>query len=84
MEKDEYHVASFVVRTRPEDAAMVAARISLNMGLEVHASEQGKLVVTAEAGSTRGLARPVVGLILDDKPRSVVTVGINLDLLRQR
>ena len=57
MEKDEYHVASFVVRTRPEDAAMVAARISLNMGLEVHASEQGKLVVTAEAESTRGLAR---------------------------
>jgi len=56
MNDNEYHVASFVVRTRPEDGAATAAKISSVPGLEVHAEEDGKLVVTAEAGSERRLA----------------------------
>jgi nitrate reductase NapD len=56
MPESEYHVASYVVRTRPEDAAWIAEQINCVPGLEVHASEQGKLIVTAEAESTRQLA----------------------------
>lgn len=56
MTGDEYHVASYVVRTLPADAAHVVRHISSMSGLEVHAEEQGKLVVTAEARSARDLA----------------------------
>jgi nitrate reductase NapD len=52
----EYHVASYVVSTRPDDADRVAGRIESMPGLEVHAREQGKLVVTAEADSIGKLA----------------------------
>lgn len=56
MDKAEYHVASYVVRTQPEDGPTVAEHINSMRGLEVHAEEQGKLVVTAEASNVRTLA----------------------------
>lgn len=56
MSSDEYHVASYVVSTRPGDEAGVADGIGRLAGLEVHARAQGKLVVTAEAGDVRSLA----------------------------
>jgi nitrate reductase NapD len=56
MANNEYHVASYVIRTRPEDGVEVAERINAVAGLEVHAEQQGKLVVTAEARDTRELA----------------------------
>jgi nitrate reductase NapD len=52
----EYHVASYVVNTRPEDGGSVAERINAVPGLEVHVEQQGKLVVTAEARNVRELA----------------------------
>ncbi|NOR36417.1 MAG: hypothetical protein GQ577_06680 [Woeseiaceae bacterium] len=56
MVDNEYHVASYVVRTRPEDGGRVAERINAVPGLEVHVEQQGKLVVTAEACNVRELA----------------------------
>jgi nitrate reductase NapAB chaperone NapD len=56
MSEVEYHVASYVVLTRPEHETRIADQINQIPGLEVHASEQGKLIVTAEAGDTRTLA----------------------------
>lgn len=56
MADGEYHVASFVVSTHPQHAADVAKHINSMPGLEVHAAEQGKLVVTAEARNVRELA----------------------------
>jgi nitrate reductase NapD len=56
MATSEYHVASYVVSTRPDDADRVVRRIESMPGLEVHAREQGKLVVTAEADSVGKLA----------------------------
>jgi nitrate reductase NapD len=56
MPDSEYHVASYVVRTRPDGAAEAIAGIEQLPGMEVHAHEQGKLVVTAEAGGARELA----------------------------
>ena len=52
----EYHVASFVVSTGPEHSNQVAEYINSLPGLEVHAGEQGKLIVTAEARNVRELA----------------------------
>ena len=56
MSDGEYHVASFVVTARPENATVVGAQIAAVEGLEVHAEERGKFVVTAEAASVRALA----------------------------
>ncbi len=56
MADNEYHVASYVVSTRPEDGVRVAERINKMPGLEVHVEQQGKLVVTAEARNVRELA----------------------------
>ena len=56
MSEPEYHVSSFVVRVRPEDGQFVSEVIGAIAGLEVHAEEDGKLIVTAEAGNVRELA----------------------------
>jgi nitrate reductase NapD len=56
MAEGEYHVASYVVSTRPEHAPEVAKHINTMPGLEVHAEEKGKLIVTAEARDVRELA----------------------------
>jgi len=56
MTHGEYHVASYVISTRPEHAKQVAAHIAAMPGLEVHAAQEGKLVVTAEADNVRQLA----------------------------
>lgn len=70
----EYHVASYVVRTRPEDEALVTDQINRLHGIEVHASEHGKLVVTAEADSTRRLAELAGALELMDMVLQVAPV----------
>lgn len=56
MADGEYHVASYVVSTRPEHATRVAQHIGSMPGLEVHAERNGKLIVTAEAHNVRELA----------------------------
>jgi nitrate reductase NapAB chaperone NapD len=56
MADSEYHVASYVVSTQPEHAARVAEHINSMTSLEVHAVQEGKLIVTAEARDTRELA----------------------------
>ena len=53
----EYHVASFVVSTRPENSIELARHINTVAGLEVHAEQRGKLIVTAEARNVRDLAK---------------------------
>lgn len=50
------HIASFIVRARPELATAVAERIGRMPGTEVPAVEAGKIIVVAEAVSERALA----------------------------
>jgi nitrate reductase NapD len=50
------HIASFIVRTRPEAASEVASRIAQMPGAEIHAVESGKIIVVVEAESERVLA----------------------------
>jgi len=72
MAEGEYHVASFVVSTHPECWSRVAKHINSMRGLEVHVEQQGKLVVTAEAGNVRELAKVVESLEVVD---TVITVA---------
>jgi len=50
------HIASLVVRARPEHAHRVAERIAACEGNEVHAVADGRIVVVLEATSERVLA----------------------------
>jgi nitrate reductase NapD len=50
------HIASVIVRARPEQADAAAARISRVAGAEVRASEGGKIIAVLEASSERALA----------------------------
>jgi len=74
MDDAEYHVASFVVRTHSENGAGLAEVISGMQGLEVHAVDDGKLVVTAEADNVRALAELVSQLEKIESALSVAPV----------
>jgi len=50
------HIASLIVRARPEVAADLASRIALKPDAEVHAVDGGKIIVVVESPSERGLA----------------------------
>lgn len=50
------HIASFIVRARPELAGAVAARIAGAPATEIHAVENGKIIVVVEAAGERELA----------------------------
>jgi nitrate reductase NapD len=50
------HIASLFVRARPEAAVAVANRIAAAPDSEVHAVEDGKIVVVLESATERGLA----------------------------
>jgi len=49
------HVASLIVRTRPESAASIAAQIADEHN-EIHAVEAGKIIVVIESPSEGALA----------------------------
>ena len=59
---NDTHIASLIVRARPEQADRVAARIAATPGHEVHAVESGKVIVVIEAESERALADCMDGL----------------------
>jgi nitrate reductase NapD len=50
------HIASVIVRARPELADAVAARVAHLPGAEVRANEDGKIIAVLEAPSERVLA----------------------------
>jgi nitrate reductase NapD len=56
------HIASVIVRARPELADAVAARIAGVAGAEVRASEAGKIVAVLEASSEHALAEQMEAL----------------------
>jgi periplasmic nitrate reductase NapD len=53
---DAVHIASLIVRARPELALMVADRIANQPGAEVHAVDSGRIIVVLEAPTERALA----------------------------
>jgi nitrate reductase NapD len=53
---DGFHIASVIVRTRPEIAAAFAHRIAAMPDTEVYAVENGKIIAVLEAESGSVLA----------------------------
>ncbi len=74
MAENEYHVSSFVVRVKPQHGPSVSSVIRSIAGLEVHAEEDGKLIVTAEAINVRELANLSTNLQETDKVLSVAPI----------
>ena len=52
----DVHVASFIVRTRPEVAQEVAARVAQSPSTEIHAVDSGRIIVVVESVDERALA----------------------------
>lgn len=52
----DVHVASFIVRTRPEIAHEVAARVGQSPSTEIHAVDNGRIIVVVESADERALA----------------------------
>lgn len=50
------HIASLIVRARSESACVTAERLANLPGVEIHAVQDGKIVVVLEAATERGLA----------------------------
>jgi nitrate reductase NapD len=50
------HIASVIVRTRPEHALEIARRLDAPPATEVHAVEDGKIIVVLEADSEHALS----------------------------
>ena len=58
LDDDEWHIAGVLVQTRPTHIARVSESIESIAGSEIHAaSDNGKLVVTLEAPSSRAIDR---------------------------
>ena len=55
MAETEFHIASFVVHTKPVDSPLVIESLNRMNGIEVHGDNHGKIVVTAEANNTQKL-----------------------------
>ena len=55
-EAKECHISSLIVYFEPEHVATLIARLQRVEGCEVHATEQGKAIITLEATSQKQLA----------------------------
>jgi nitrate reductase NapD len=58
----ELHIAGVVVHARPERVAEIRAVIAAMAGTEIHAEQNGKLVVTVETASAADLADTVTAI----------------------
>ena len=52
----EYHICGVLLMSRPEHASMVASNLSTMPGVELHANEDGRMVVTVEGDEYRSCA----------------------------
>lgn len=55
----EYNVCGVLVMSKPESVPMVEATLNAIEGVEVHASDNGKLVVTVEGPNNRDFANMI-------------------------
>jgi nitrate reductase NapD len=57
----DYNVCGVLVMARPDSALQVQAVLSAMQGVEVHANNNGKLVVTVEGPNNRDFANRIQG-----------------------
>lgn len=63
---NEYHVCGVLLMSRPEHAAMVEKALSKMPGVELHANDGGRMVVTVEGDAYRQCGDTITELSLLD------------------
>jgi len=58
----EYHICGVLVMTRPEQAPRVEQALSTMPGVELHANDAGRMVVTVEGDAYQGCADTITAL----------------------
>ncbi|WP_157016676.1 chaperone NapD [Mesorhizobium xinjiangense] len=66
MVEKRYHISSAVVSVLPHAAEAVRAQVETIAGVEVHACEKGKIIITIEGDSTRALGDTLSRIALFD------------------
>ncbi len=70
----EWHIASILVHLRPERRDAVRAAVAAMPGVEIHAEEAGKMIVTVEASNEGRIADRMTAMHLLDGVMSAVLV----------
>ena len=76
---NEYHVCGVLLMSRPENAAMVAEALDGMSGVELHANEGGRMVVTVEGDEYRHCADTITELATLDGVASSSLVYHQID-----
>jgi nitrate reductase NapD len=63
---DRHHVSSAVVLSRPERREDVTARLSGMSGVEVHASQDSRIIITIEGATSGALGETLTTIALMD------------------
>ena len=77
----ELHIASLLVHVRPEMVEPVHAAILAMPGTEIHAEQQGKMVVTVEGPNEGFIADRMTAIHLLDGVLSAVLVFHHVDAI---
>jgi periplasmic nitrate reductase NapD len=73
-ESSEAHVSSLVVHVRPEKAPAVRAEMARMPGVEVHAEEAGKIIITLETDTEADIVARLNDISLLDGVMSATLV----------
>ena len=75
----EYHVCGMLLMTRPEHGPVVARALRRMAGVELHASDHGRMVVTVEGNAYRACADTITELTTLDGVASSSLVYHQID-----
>jgi len=75
----EYHICGVLLMSRPEHAARVAQVVRAMQGVELHANEGGRMVVTVEGSEYRQCADTITELATLDGVASSSLVYHQID-----
>jgi len=80
---DELHLASLLVHVRPDSLDRVRAAIAAMPGTEIHAEQDGKLVVVVEGPHEGWIADRMTAMHLTDGVLSAVMVFHHAEALEE-
>jgi len=76
---NEYHICGVLLMSRPEHAAMLEKALGEMPGVELHANEGGRMVVTVEGDAYRQCADTITELSMMDGVASSSLVYHQID-----
>lgn len=78
---EELHISSLIVHGRPADLADIRAAVAAMCGVEVHAAEAGKIIVTLETANEQEIIDRITTISLLDGVLSAVLVFHQVEML---